>query len=349
MDLAGDLETMYENILTRYHGDKPGAAFILIKNGEILLSKCVGMADMEKKIPVSSSTNFRLASVTKQFTAMCIMILVEKGKLSYGDTLRDVMPEFPHYADSITILDMLQHTSGLRSYDDLTPKDFEGQLRDGDVYRMLVEQESTLFIPGTRYLYSNDAYVLLGLIIERVSGVSFSEFMTREIFNKIGMKNSVLHDEGTTNIKNRAYGYAWKDEKFIFKDQGQATLLLGDGGVYTNLDDMYIWDQALYSEKLVSRETMQKACTRGTLTSGEETHYGYGWHLAKVHGFDVVYHGGSTSGFRNLYLRVPKVKFSTVLLTNRSSIDLDFGVPVTDFKTGIELILTDLLPYLEAS
>ena len=347
--MSGELEAQFDKILARYQGDKPGAAFALIKDGRKLLSKCYGLADMKKSMPVTPSTNFRLASVSKQFTAMCIMILAEKGKLSYRDTLRDLLPEFPRYGDRITVRNMLQHTSGLRSYDDLTPKDFEGQLRDGDVLRMLTEQESTLFEPGSRYLYSNDAYVLLGLIVERVSGVSFSEFMTREIFNKIGMDNSVLHDEGVTIIRNRAYGYSREDEKYVFKDQGQATLLLGDGGVYTNLDDMCLWDQSLYSEKLVSKETMQEAVTHGSLNSGEETHYGYGWHLDEVHGFDVVYHGGSTSGFRNLYVRVPEVQFSSVLLTNRDVIDLNFGVPITDFKTGISMLLTELLPYLEAS
>jgi CubicO group peptidase (beta-lactamase class C family) len=347
MAISGELETKFNEILSEYRGEKPGVALALIKDGRILHRACHGLADIEKGIPVNPLTNFRLASVSKQFTAMCIMILTEKGKLSYDDSLRDILPEFPAYADGITVKNMLQHTSGLRSYDEITPRSFRGQLRDGDVLQMHMDQEATLFEPGTRYQYSNDAYVLLGIMVERISGVSFTEFIDCEIFRKLGMKTSVLHDEGVTTIEDRAYGYSVNERNIKFNDQSKASLLRGDGGVYSNLEDMYLWDQALYTGSLVSQDAMRDALTRGSLTGGEETFYGYGWYLETFYGYKVMYHGGSTAGFRNFYFRVPETSLSLMLFTNRDRIDLNFGVEVADFRTGIDLMLADLLPYIE--
>jgi CubicO group peptidase (beta-lactamase class C family) len=163
---------------------------------------------------------------------------------------------------------MLQHTSGIgRS---IIPDQYPGQLRDRDIFKLHLRLDTPEYEPGTKMQYSNDAYVLLGTIVERLSGLSFSNFMEREIFKKIGMENSVLHDEGITEVNNRAYGYTKFLDGFGFCDQSQTSLVLGDGGVYSNLDDMYMWDQGLYSDVLVSKETIEQAFIPGTLLNGKK-------------------------------------------------------------------------------
>jgi len=325
------IEAVLDKIFQNYNGHVPGASVSVSKYGEPVLFRSYGLANLETGTPVESDTNFRLASVTKQFTAMCIMILKEKGELSYDNSLRDLLSEFPQYAEEITIRQMLQHTSGIRDYDDFTPSDYKGQLVDGDVLKMLVDQDSTYFPPGSEYRYSNSAYVLLGLIVERLSGVSFSEFMEREIFKPVGMDDSVLHVKGVTSIENRAFGYAKKADGFVFNDQSSGSLLLGDGGVYSNIDNLVKWDKSLYSDMLVSGDSLREAFTRGKLSTGEETNYGYGWHIAEYDGVKLLYHGGSTAGFRNLFIRAPELGSSMTILTNRNTLDLDFGFPVEEF------------------
>ena len=344
MGTSERIEAVLDKIFHNYAGTVPGAAVSVSKNGEPIWIKSYGLANLETGDPVEMMTNFRLASVTKQFTAICIMILKEKGKLSYDNSLRDLLPEFPQYAEGITVLHMLQHTSGIRDYDDFTPVGYKGQLVDRDVLNMLLKQNSTYFPPGSEYKYSNSAYVLLGLIVERLSGVSFSEFMDREIFKPLDMNGSVLHIKGVTSIENRAYGYASKPDGFVFNDQSSGSLLLGDGGVYSNVGDLVKWDKSLFSDRLVSRDSLLEAFTRGILSTGEETKYGYGWHISEFDGVKLLYHGGSTAGFRNLFIRVPELGISMIILTNRNILDFDFGFPVEEFVNYAKQFLRVISP-----
>ena len=320
-------EDSCNQFLKEYQGSNPGAAISIIKNGKTY-NKCYGIANMETNTPVNSSTNFRLASMTKPFTSMCIMILAQKGKLSIDDTLRDIIPEFPSYADNITIRDMLHHTSGIAR--SILTENYIGQLRERDVLKIYLNLTSTDYEPRTKMQYSNDAYVLLGIIIERVSELSFSEFMEREIFKKLGMNSSVLHNVGVTQVKNRAYGYTRYGDNFGFCDQSQTSLLLGDGGVYSSLNDLYKWEQTLYSESLVSMEILEMALTSGVLNNGEKIGYGFGWYLDEWHGYDLVFHGGASIGFKNMHLRVPDLQYSIILLTNRNELDWNFPVGTED-------------------
>jgi len=338
MGTSERIEAILDKIFHNYTGTVPGAAVSVLKNGEPIWIKSYGLANLETGEQVQSLTNFRL------FTAMCIMILKENGKLSYDNSLRDLLPEFPQYAEDITIRQMLQHISGIRDYDDFTSVDFKGQLVDRDVLKMLVEQDSTYFPPGSEYRYSNSAYVLLGLIVERLSGVSFSEFIDRDIFKPLGMNGSVLHVKDVTSIENRAYGYASMPDGFIFNDQSSGSLLLGDGGVYSNVGDLVKWDKSLYSDRLVSRDSLQEAFTRGILLDGEETNYGYGWHISEFDGAQLLYHGGSTAGFRNLFIRAPELGISIIILTNRNTLDFDFGFPVEEFVNYANQFLRVISP-----
>ena len=297
----------------------PGAAVMIIKDGEILFSKGYGLANLEEEISNTNETNFRLASITKQFTAMCIMILINHGELDFESTLTDIFSAFPSYGNNITIRQMLNHTSGLVDYESLIPDDASEQVSDGDIYTMMLGLSSTYFTPGTHYRYSNTGYALLAMIVEEKSGLIFSEFLEENIFSPLEMNNSVAHQEGISNITNRAYGYSQGDDGYNLDDQSLTSAVLGDGGIYTSLNDMFRWDQSLYTDSLVPYEILNEAFTSGELSSGEKTGYGFGWRMDTYLYRNRAHHTGSTRGFRNVFMRFPDQKISILILTNRNS------------------------------
>ena len=223
----------------------PGAALLITENGNIIYSKGYGLANLQESIPITSATNFRLASLTKQFTAMCIMILNSRGQLDYELTLTNIFPDFPDYGNNITIRHLLHHTSGLIDYFTLIPDTVSQQLRDQDVLNLMMAQTTTSFPPGTEYRYSNSGYALLAMIVKNVSGKEFAEFLEDEIFFPLGMSNSIAFVDGISTVENRAYGYSQIDSEFIRDDQSITSAVLGDGGIYSSLDDMFKWDQIL--------------------------------------------------------------------------------------------------------
>ena len=267
-----------QELFSDYQGQSaPGAAVMVIRDGKTVVTETYGMADLERGIPVKPSTNFRLASVSKQFTAMCIMILEERGKLSYETRLREIFPQFPEYADKVTIRQLLQHTSGLAAYESLLPDTLTRQVSDADVLALIASADSLYFQPGSEYRYNNSGYAILAMIVEKISGQSFADFLGENIFKPLGMKNSVAFQEGVSTVANRAFGYTIREDSVSFSDQSRTSAVLGDGGVYSSLDDLFKWDQALYTEKLVSKKTMQTAFEGGV---GD---YGFGWGLSLIH------------------------------------------------------------------
>lgn len=311
-----------DTLFHEYSGSNvPGACVLVVKDGKTLLKKAYGLADLENKIPSTTTTNYRLASVTKQFTAMSIMMLVEKKRISYDSTLTDFFPDFPPYGKQITVSHLLNHTSGLIDYEDLIPKDTTKPLKDKQVLYLLKQQSNTYFPPGSKYRYSNSGYALLALIVEVASGASFAEFLDKNIFKPLGMLNTVAYEEGISTIHKRAYGYRKQANGFERKDQSLTSSVLGDGGIYSSLDDLYKWDQALYTNKLVSSETLNKAFAPGTLTGEGEIGYGFGWFVETYRGLKTVWHYGSTTGFRTAIVRFPDQRFTVVVLINRNESD----------------------------
>jgi len=307
-----------DRLFQAYCGDNvPGAALLVIKDNEPILTKTFGMASVENKIPVTVETNFRLASVTKQFTAMCIMILAEQGKLSYQQTLQDIFPDFPAYGQNITIHHLIHHTSGLIDYESLIPDSATIQVLDNDIMEMMRAQDSTYFNPGTQYRYSNSAYALLAMIVEKISGMSFAEFLKKEIFSPLEMSETVAYEPGISEVKNRAFGYTDEDGAFIPRDQSLTSAVLGDGGIYSSLMDLIKWDQALYRDQLVSYESLKLAFTPDTLTDGTSTGYGFGWRIDEFLGQRRLHHTGQTCGFTTIIQRYPDINFSIIILTNR--------------------------------
>ncbi len=305
-------------LFAQYEGSEtPGAGVLVIRNGEKVFTGTYGQAQLEDNAPVHSASNFRLASVTKQFTAMSVMILVERGELSLEDTLYDIFPGFPDFAKDITVTNLLQHTSGLLDYEDLVPSDSPTQVHDSDVLEMMKATDHTYFVSGSEYRYSNSAYAVLAMMVERLSGQSFPDFLEENIFDPVGMSSTVAFVDGMNEVPHRAYGYTVGTDSIENTDQSPWSAVLGDGGIYSSLDDLYQWDQALYTDKLISNEMLDRAWTPYL------ENYGFGWRIDTYRERKRYHHSGSTSGFRNYMERYPDERLTIIVLTNRADPKVD--------------------------
>lgn len=312
-------EDKIDELLKDYKGENiPGASLLIIQKGNILLEKNYGYANLEEKIPVTSETNFRLASVSKQFTATAVLQLINKGEFSLNSTLTDLFEDFPSYGSKITVHQLLNHTSGLLDYENLLDTTDERQVYDSDVLEVMKKQNKTYFEPGSKYQYSNSAYALLALLVEQYSGLSFNNYLIDNIFKPLEMNNSLAHKEGETIIHNRAYGYSRNNDGFKRDDQSKTSAVLGDGGIYSSVSDLAKWDAALYTNKILPEELFIKSISYNYTSNSDTVNYGYGWHLRKFNNWFVPHHTGSTRGFRTLIYRIPELYFTIILLTNRN-------------------------------
>ncbi len=303
---ATDVDALFSD----YIGEAvPGAAVLVVKDGVPVVRKGFGMADLEAGVPVTPETNFRLASVTKAFTAMAVLMLVEDGQLALDMPVQEVFAGLP---DGITIRHLLQHNAGLIDYEALVPDTARVQVVDRDVLDMMQATDSTYFAPGTQYRYSNSGYAVLAMVVEQVSGLSFPAFLKQHIFDPLEMHGTVAFQDGISTVNNRAYGYLVTEDSITFSDQSVTSAVLGDGGIYTSIDDMFKWDQALYTNQLVSDSLMTLAFTPGL------EGYGFGWRIGTYNGRRRVMHTGSTRGFRTVFQRYPEAGVSIVILTNRN-------------------------------
>lgn len=301
-----------------YSGHKPSASVIVIKDGEIKFEKSYGYADIKNNILATSKTNYRIASVTKQFTAMAVMILVNQGKLSYETKLTDIFPDFPDYGKDITIRHLLTHRSGLVKYNRFIRKGQTEQMLDRDVLLGLLKTDSTYFPTNTKYAYSNTGYAVLAQIVEKKSGISFSNFMTKEIFQPLGMTNSTVLEIGK-EINNRSYGYIVKDSIITAKDQSITSAIQGDGGIYSSVSDYYKWDKALYTNQLIPQSELDDAFYNYNENGKtNENGYGYGWIVSYYKGIKILQHGGSSTGFGSHVIRIPSENISVAIFTNRN-------------------------------
>ena len=307
--------------------DGPGAAVIVIQDGKIMHQRGYGLANRETKEPITINTTFDLASVSKQFTAMAIMMLSERGKLAYSDPLTKFFPEFPAYATKITVRHLLNHTSGLPDYMEVYEKrsgakGFEPTSREA--LAMLAEVKAPLFEPGAKFEYSNSGYMVLGQIVEKASGASFPAFLKTNIFDPLGMTSTIVSDQIKAPSPNRAISYKVSWLMFTNADYSPLNKIYGDGNVNTSVQDMYKWDQALYTDRLVKQSTLAEAFSPAKLNNGSTSDYGFGWRTADRNGVHILAHGGSWAGFRTYIIRVPSERFSIVVLSN--SADFTPGV-----------------------
>jgi CubicO group peptidase (beta-lactamase class C family) len=313
-------DSAIDAILSPYRqSNVPGTSVLVVQNGRTMYDKAFGSADLEAHTPATVRTNYRLASLTKAFTAMSIMLLVKDGKLHYDDRLVDVLPGAPAYAHDVRIRHLLTHTSGLVDYEDFVPDSQTAQLNDEDVLKLMHRTDTLNFAPGSAYHYSNSAYVLLGLIVQRASGMPFPKFLHDRIFAPVHMDSTLAFVNGASTVPNRAFGYTGDSTgHFTRTDQSSTSATLGDGGIYSSVTDMAQWSDALDKATLVDSATMHRAWSPTMLTTGKESGYGYGWFVKMVNGELQLRHHGESTGFTNAILKYPQRKLTIIVLTNRT-------------------------------
>ena len=317
-------------------GNAPGAAVLVVRNGRPVFRRGYGVTDLRTMRPIDPRTNFRLASFTKQFTAACIMLLAHDRKLHYDDHLTDFFAEFPAYGKSITVRNLLNHTSGLEDYGELLMKQYPDkppekvpQILDAGVLKLLEQQASGKFAPGSKWEYSNSGYAVLAMIVEKISGKSFGQFLQERIFTPLKMKNTLAYEKDKNEVTHRAFGHSKKGDGWQQTDQSPTSAVLGDGGIYTSLDDLSKWDRALREHTLLSAAEMQPALTPVQLSGdqpvmtfdGPNQTYGFGWFLDPYRGHQRMSHDGGTIGFRTTIQRFPDDKLTIIVLANRTDLD----------------------------
>jgi CubicO group peptidase (beta-lactamase class C family) len=332
----------------------PGVAVLVRRGGRTVFEHGYGIRDLNSRAAIDSETNFRLASCTKQFTAMAIMLLVHDRKLKYEQSLAEIFPEFPAYGATITISSLLHHTSGLADYETLMEQEEknggrkwteENQIHDADVLALLEKEHMTQFPPGTQWAYSNSGYVVLGLVVAKVSGKGFGEFLHERIFAPLKMDQTIAYERGKNEVANRAFGNSRNGSAWKQTDQSSTSATLGDGGVYSSVRDLAKWDEALAKNTLLSEVEMRAALTPGTLmggakpvwpvgqdrTAGTPVAYGFGWFLDPYRGHPRMWHYGDTMGFHTYIERFgssatqswrpDQSSMSIVVLCNRTDLD----------------------------
>jgi CubicO group peptidase (beta-lactamase class C family) len=340
--LAPALDPMFSPLAD---AQSPGVAVLVRKDGRTVFERGYGVRELRTFAKIDPQTNFRLASCSKQFTAMSIMLLVHDGKLRYDDKLSDVFPDFPAYGKSITIRHLLNHTSGLPDYEDLmaagekrkgapiwTPM---RQIQDAEVLDLLERESAGKFTPATQWSYSNSGYVVLGLVVAKISGQPFREFLRERIFVPLKMTQTLAFQKGINEVPHRAYGHSKEANAWKETDQSPTSATLGDGGIYSSLNDLAEWDEALAQHTLLTEKEMQPALTPAQLTAraqpqwpadsdrpaGTPVSYGFGWFLDPYRNHARMWHYGDTIGFHTYIQRFPADSLTIIVLCNRTDLD----------------------------
>ena len=310
------IQTIDNLVQESYKPTEPGVAVIVVRDGQIIFRKGKGMANLELGVPIEPDMVFRLGSITKQFTAVAILMLAEQGKLAPDDSISKFLPDYPTHDHLITVQHLLTHTSGIKSYTSMPEwlplwrKDFTVQeLIDFFKYQPM---ESA---PGKRWAYNNSGYILLGAIIEKVSSQSYERFIQQSIFEPLGMKQS-YYDSPSRVIPRRVAGYDKSLEDFTNAAYLSMTQPYAAGALASTVDDLVLWDSALYTEQLLKHETLQQAHISHRLTDGSSTAYGYGWAISEYAGHRLIEHGGGIHGFRTRAIRMPDDRVFVAVLSN---------------------------------
>jgi CubicO group peptidase (beta-lactamase class C family) len=341
-EIPGQMQDLFSGIAS---GDSPGIAVLAKKDGKIIFEQGYGVRDLRTRSKIDARTNFRLASFTKQFTATAVMLLVHDGKLRYEESLTSIFPEFPAYGESISVRNLLNHTSGLPDYEDLMDQvektkgsiwSPERQIHDAEVLQLLERESHGKFAPGTKWEYSNSGYVVLGLIVAKVSGNSFGEFLHDRIFAPLKMNHTLVFEKGKNEVANRAYGHSKMEHTLVETDQSSTSATQGDGGIYSNLEDLSKWDDALGKQTLLSEKEFLPAITPTQLPPGAESKlaedvpeslrghasaYGFGWFLNLQDPHPLMWHYGDTMGFKTAIFRCLADKVTVIVLCNRTDLD----------------------------
>ncbi|MBK8608508.1 MAG: serine hydrolase [Chitinophagaceae bacterium] len=316
---AQSLETQFDKLLSaEYKPGEPGAAVLIAKNGKVIYRKAFGNADLELNVPMKAENVFELGSITKQFTAVSVLMLMEQGKLQLDNSITRFIPDYPTQGKKITVHQLLNHTSGIKSYTDMD--NFKKLARTDMSPTELIDvfkNEPMDFDPGEKWKYNNSGYILLGYIIEKVSGQSYASFIENNIFKKLGMTHSYYGSQSAL-IPNRAKGYQPKEKGFENADYLSMTLPYAAGSLMSTVDDMLLWSQAIHNNTLISSKSKEKAFTNYKLNNGDADYYGYGWQPNEINGIATVEHGGGIFGYTTMGIYAPAENLYAIVLTNTS-------------------------------
>lgn len=317
---AATLQEQVDAVFADYDSTvSPGCSLGIVQNGELVYARGYGMASLDHGVPLGPRSVFRIASTSKQFTAFAIQLLVDQGKVDLDADVRTYLPELPEYDSSVTVRQLVHHTSGYRDYLALT---YLAGMREDDYYTdpevfdLLSRQQELNFPPNDKHLYSNSGYFLLGQIVLRASGGTLREFAADEIFGPLGMRQTHFHDDHNEIVPNRAVGYA-PTEAGGYEISLTTLEMIGDGGVFTSIEDMARWDANFYQPRVGTRETLERMLTPGVLNDGEELDYASGLVVGDYHGLRKISHGGGFAGFRAQMIRFPDQELSVICLCNR--------------------------------
>jgi len=312
---------------TVYKNDEPGASIAIVKKEKAIFKNSYGVTDVVTRKKIGSSTNFNIGSVTKQFTAMAILQLNEERKISLDDKLSKFFPELnKRIAEAITVRQLLTHSSGIVDHYDLTNTTNMKHAHCSDVLNAVKNTDSTYFSPGSNYRYSNTAFCLLALIVERVSGMSYSTYLKQNIFHPLGMRNTTVWNE-SDKIVNKATGYEYDDTTRTFKRSDAEENIFfsteGDGGIYTSIEEYLKWLNALQTAKIFSLTNVNLARSpHFPIDKEKKLSYGYGWFVDESSPPPIVYHTGSNGGFRAFTYTIPGEDYVIVIFSNRTGVNL---------------------------
>jgi len=321
-----DTVNIINNLFHRYHLENPGGQLSISQNGKLIFSKAWGLADLDHHVPYTTITVSEAGSISKQFTAASILLLAQQGKLSLNDDVRKYFPQLPNYGSVIRLKNLLHHTSGLREWSDLAaitgwPRTTKAYGNE-DVFKMLCRQKKLNNIPGTEFIYSNSNYVLLALIVEKVSGMTLSAFTQKYIFKPAGMTHTLWRDSYKKVVPNRAIAYSKNDGIYTIDMPNEN--VYGPGGLLTTTEDLLKWNDFYLNNKLGSPGLLQQQLTIEPIIGGAETHYAAGLFIDKLNGVKEIYHDGQTAGYVGIVESFPALHLSIAWLSN-----------TTEFKSGL--------------
>ena len=314
---APDIASQLDALVSASFDARHAGAVVLVKRGDrVLLRKAYGMADLELGVPMRPELIFKLGSLTKQLTAAAIMILVDRGRLSLQDDVHKLIPELPRKLPVITIEQLLTHTSGIPSYTEQPA--FARRSREALTHEELVATFKDLpldFSPGEKWRYSNSGYYLLGMVIEKISGMSYAKFLDANIFAPLAMTHS-RYDDGKQLVVGRVSGYDRAGDQLTHAEPISMTAPFAAGGLISNVDDLARWDRAISDGKLLAPRSWERVFTAAKLEDGSSTHYGFGWTIGQWQGHRMLSHGGAIPGFSAAIVRLPEDRALAVVLCN---------------------------------
>ncbi|REH52469.1 CubicO group peptidase (beta-lactamase class C family) [Tenacibaculum gallaicum] len=317
---AQSLTSKVDEILqTQFKNNGTGAVALVAKKGNVIYRKAFGKANLELDVNMVPENVFEVGSITKQFTAVSILMLLEEGKLSLEDDITKFIPDYPTKGKEITVHHLLTHTSGIKSYTSMR-KFGEVMTKDEPPLKFIdfFKNEPMDFEPGEQYKYNNSGYFILGYIVEKVSEMSYPKFVEERIFKKLNM-NSSYYGSHTKLIKNRATGYQERDGEYLNAQYISLTLPYAAGSIMSNVDDMLRWQTAIRKNILVRKGTIDKAFTNYTLNNGNKINYGYGWSFNEINGVPTIEHGGAIPGYRSMGVYVPSEEVYVIVFSNCGS------------------------------